>query len=758
MEENPRVARQIANRLSRAQVEAAVRALRAVEKKSNTLDLGAESYVVQVGLKKTSGAKRTEKPHVVELPHPIKREAACLLVKDVDKPWIKALVVEGEGAGARLEMPKLDGTRSARMARRSAPSREKGESPVSTPRIAKVISLQKLRTSYARYGERRTLRDAYDVFFADERILPMLTRALGKTFFSRKKQPIPVNVLRDSLPNQIEKKLGGAHLVLRPGNCAACVVATTDMPVDDVVDNVVEATGALVKDYIPKKWTNVLHVHLKLPSSASLPIWSSRVPVERGGDDDDDSEWPALVTHEEAEEGSKRKKRRVGDGAVPTKKRDTPQEEDSASKKVKKKKRLAEERRDAPQEEDSASKKKKKEKRLTEERRVPTKKRDTPQEEDSASDSEAKKKKKKVTEPKKTAHKTLSLKQKLKAQRRDQAPVATGRELIAAAQRHRSNEAVRAVRALLPGGGDALIEALRRESVDREWNVDALKRHLTTRSPEADLLAEVFEASLETKVREARAALVESRRELDESLAKPRPPRLETASPPRPSEKALLASIARIERRIDALEPQMASLVAAATEPAAEKRLNFRGRGLRDAQLQALDLRGVAVLDVSRNNISDKGVEALRGCDLRDLNLRSNSVGPDGAAVLARLVVAAPLLRLDVSENPIGPKGLAALAGALATDPPLTFLALDVVGDLTFLTEALYHNTHLKRLSLSGVHNGRFIIDKAHPRLHVEEDHSPPVGKNPTRLDALRRRFDRIEAGLGHKSRSTNNK
>lgn len=263
-------------------MERAVRSLLAYFKssKQSRLDLGPEKIVVQIGLKRTIGdPKKAEKPMVISVPHAVRdvcETRACLLVKDADKPWIKALVVDGKQPGAKAPRTSLDGTRAARMARRSEATRDQGHGePESEEKtVGKVISLQKLRTSYARFEERRRLRDSYDVFLADDRILPMLTSVLGKSFFSRKKQPIPVDCSRPtSLKHQIRHAIASVHCVLRPGNCVALLVANTDMPVEHIVDNAYAACGHLVATSIPKQWATVLHVSLKLTNSASLPVY-----------------------------------------------------------------------------------------------------------------------------------------------------------------------------------------------------------------------------------------------------------------------------------------------------------------------------------------------------------------------------------------------------------------------------------------------------------------------------------------------------
>ena len=48
------------------------------------------------------------------------------------------------------------------------------------PGVTKVIGYTKLRKNYHEYQQKRALCAAYDAFFTDDRILPMLPALLGK--------------------------------------------------------------------------------------------------------------------------------------------------------------------------------------------------------------------------------------------------------------------------------------------------------------------------------------------------------------------------------------------------------------------------------------------------------------------------------------------------------------------------------------------------------------------------------------------------
>lgn len=53
--------------------------------------------------------------------------------------------------------------------------------------IPQVIGVTKLRQKFPTHEHKRDLCGQYDIFMADERVLPMLPRLLGKTFFDKKK-------------------------------------------------------------------------------------------------------------------------------------------------------------------------------------------------------------------------------------------------------------------------------------------------------------------------------------------------------------------------------------------------------------------------------------------------------------------------------------------------------------------------------------------------------------------------------------------
>jgi ribosome biogenesis protein UTP30 len=233
------------NRLNGAAVTRAVDALLKFEEAShsNTDDLfeAGEKVLLQIALKKVPG-KSSPKPIPIAVPYPVLSDETdiCLFVKKDDKPALKEMLME--------------------------------DAKTRVPGIKKIITLDKLRTSYKQFAHKRELIAAYDLFLADDRILPMLTKTLGKTFLGRKKQPIHVNVTRRStLAQAIKKAQDATYMFISSGTCICICVGTTAMTADQIEANIGAAVPRAIAN-IPRKWKNVQSIQLKTTNSTALPI------------------------------------------------------------------------------------------------------------------------------------------------------------------------------------------------------------------------------------------------------------------------------------------------------------------------------------------------------------------------------------------------------------------------------------------------------------------------------------------------------
>ncbi|XP_078168954.1 uncharacterized protein LOC144563363 [Carex rostrata] len=182
--------------------------------------------------------------------------------------------------------------------------------------ISEVIGISTLRTDYRAFESRRKLCGSHDLFLADKKILPLLPRLLGKSFFQKKKNPLPVNFSRVGWKDQIKRILNSTFFYLRSGTCCAIRVGRLAMEVEQVVDNVMAAIDEAVEK-IPKKWGNVRSLNLKAVDSVALPIYQA-VPeiglkIEIGEREDSGAEEVLdgdEVVEEKNEKNEKKKKKK----------------------------------------------------------------------------------------------------------------------------------------------------------------------------------------------------------------------------------------------------------------------------------------------------------------------------------------------------------------------------------------------------------------------------------------------------------------
>ncbi|CAD6578828.1 MAG: hypothetical protein ASARMPREDX12_008983 [Alectoria sarmentosa] len=168
-------------------------------------------------------------------------------------------------------------------------------------RITKVISIKKLEAKYRSFESRRQLRDSYDLFVADDRIVTYLAKFLGKTFYNTTaKRPINVSLeaskpkerknaaLPSSKPRkdpsdpklvaapplfakEIERSLSTAQINLSPSTTTAVRVGLASYTPEQLVANVEAVVASLAGTLVG--WKNVRAVHVKGPNTMALPIW-----------------------------------------------------------------------------------------------------------------------------------------------------------------------------------------------------------------------------------------------------------------------------------------------------------------------------------------------------------------------------------------------------------------------------------------------------------------------------------------------------
>jgi ribosome biogenesis protein UTP30 len=170
--------------------------------------------------------------------------------------------------------------------------------------IQRVIGTEKLKAKYSSFESRRKLLGEYDVFLADDRVITLLPKLLGKVFYgSAAKRPIPVSlegkrqsvdsetgVKRQKLSEggskvtksdpkpadiaaEITKTLSSTLVHLAPSTTTAVKVGISTQTPDQIDANITAVVTGLVEKYVPQKWRNVRAIHIKGPNTAALPIW-----------------------------------------------------------------------------------------------------------------------------------------------------------------------------------------------------------------------------------------------------------------------------------------------------------------------------------------------------------------------------------------------------------------------------------------------------------------------------------------------------
>lgn len=229
--------------LEEEQVGNAVKALFAYLKKRDASDKSNQLFdddafvTLVLSLKKVPEVARV-KPFQIPLQHSLYQDKSiCLFTKDPHQP-IKQ----------HLEENPIEG-------------------------IDKVMGVMKLRKNYRQYEDKRKLLQTYDLFLADERILPLLPACLGKKFFDKKRQPAPVNLTRN-LTTALEGARDSTYFFLNAGPTCMVKIGRTGFAKQQVVENVMSSINAIV-DRIPKKWKNIQAIFIRTHDSVALPVYNA---------------------------------------------------------------------------------------------------------------------------------------------------------------------------------------------------------------------------------------------------------------------------------------------------------------------------------------------------------------------------------------------------------------------------------------------------------------------------------------------------
>ena len=159
------------------------------------------------------------------------------------------------------------------------------------------MGIAKIKAKWTQYEAQRKLYAEHDIFLADDRIVTLLPKLLGKTFYKNTtKRPVPVTLLPPAprtegkriarakgdgpqaatpqqIASEIEKAIKGTLVHLTPSTNTAVKVGYASWDAQKLTKNVEAVAGTMIEKYVPKKWRGVKSMHIKGPTTAALPIW-----------------------------------------------------------------------------------------------------------------------------------------------------------------------------------------------------------------------------------------------------------------------------------------------------------------------------------------------------------------------------------------------------------------------------------------------------------------------------------------------------
>mmetsp|Transcript_29441 Transcript_29441/g.54032 ORF Transcript_29441/g.54032 Transcript_29441/m.54032 type:complete len:257 (-) Transcript_29441:40-810(-) len=235
------------------QVKKAVSSLLVLSKKKGTGKKKAlldedKTIFLQISLKNMPVGALKLKPIGLPIPHPIyspEENDICVIVKDH----------EGEGhKEAKAKLRALDNMGG----------------------VKKVVGVSKLRTKYESHEAKRQLCNSYDLFIADDRIIRMLPKLIGKSFFHKKKQPIPIDFGTKDFPKVVRDVCSKTYFVHNKGTTINIKIAPNSFKEEDISENLHAALAEAV-EHIPHKWSNIQAVFIKTADSVALPLFQ-RLP------------------------------------------------------------------------------------------------------------------------------------------------------------------------------------------------------------------------------------------------------------------------------------------------------------------------------------------------------------------------------------------------------------------------------------------------------------------------------------------------
>merc|ERR1711971_1391060 len=140
--------------------------------------------------------------------------------------------------------------------------------------VTQIISLRELKVEYKQFEAKIQLSNKFDLFLADDRIIRLLPKFLGKPFYSRKKLPLQINLQAKDLSKEMARCLHTTQLPMtHTGSCSMVTVGSTNTEDSELSENIKSVMETLATKY-PGGLKNIRSVNI-FSGTSSLPIYAT---------------------------------------------------------------------------------------------------------------------------------------------------------------------------------------------------------------------------------------------------------------------------------------------------------------------------------------------------------------------------------------------------------------------------------------------------------------------------------------------------
>jgi len=213
--------------------------------KKSLIDGASTSIFVQLQLAKEIG-KEVLRPVRVKIPHTMfspdtEEHTVCLFCKSEEKAAIESY----------LERFPFEG-------------------------LTEIISLNEVSKNYKSFKDRKELFSRHSHFVCDSAIANHLYNLLGKVFREKGHLPIPLEIgsldSKSKFIQNLSQVVNSTYIYLKSSHISI-KLAHTSMPVHAIVENIIQGIEFAVEQKVQEHWKNVGSIHIKTPTSSSLPLY-----------------------------------------------------------------------------------------------------------------------------------------------------------------------------------------------------------------------------------------------------------------------------------------------------------------------------------------------------------------------------------------------------------------------------------------------------------------------------------------------------